>query len=306
MIKICYGLLISSKEKQVMRLIDSLNVNDNILLILVDKKSESIYQTLKNYYINEKNIHFIYERFDVQWGGITTSVAVHSLLKFSLQFKYDYFTLMSESCLPLYHDLQIKKFLQEHQGTEFIDVRFDWTKRSRLHLYHEPYTNKQRKHRNFLACRDVFVDTLFGWAMKNNPRFKSFKVPTTLLWFTITKECVGYAVETTEKEQLLKKYDKTLCGDEHILAEIIYKSPYYDRLFCKKKRGAALLYCDWYVLNAPRLLKMRDYKKMYHAKLPCLYARKFDMMNEGDVVEKIYQNRNDETFEVIDCRKKKT
>ena len=40
--KLLYGMMLSSKEEQVKRLIDTLNVNDNESLILVDKKSEEL------------------------------------------------------------------------------------------------------------------------------------------------------------------------------------------------------------------------------------------------------------------------
>lgn len=295
--KICYGMMLSSKKDQAKRLIDSLNVNENQLVILVDKKSESLYQDLYQVYSNDPHIYFIKDRFDVYWGGITTSIATVSLIKNTLQFDYDYFTMVSESCLPLYPDSEIKDFLSRHQGTEFIDVRFDWTKRSRLYLNHDkPYTAWQRKHRNLLACSDVTLDTLFGWAIGKNKAFKSHKVPTTLLWFSLTKECAKYMVDTIEKENLIEKYRNTLIADEHIFAEVIYKSPYFDKLFVKGKRGGALLYCDWYVLAAPKSLTMKDYDKIYNPKYPCLYARKFDMQTNPEVVNKIYENRNNPSF----------
>jgi hypothetical protein len=215
----------------------------------------------------------------------------------TLSLDYDYFTMVSESCLPLYPDEEIKAFFERHKGTEFIDVRFDWTKRSRLHLDHsKPYTAWQRKHRNILAFRDVVCDTLFGWAIGKNKQFKSWKVPTTLLWYSITKDCLKYLVETIDNNHLVEKYQNTLIADEHIWAEVLYSSPYYDKLFIKGKRGGALLYCDWYTLNAPRLLTMKDYKKIYNPKYPCLYARKFDLKTEPEVVLKIYENRKNPDF----------
>ena len=295
--KICYGMMLSSKHEQVRRLINTLNVNGNELVLLVDKKSEDLYQKLYEEFSKDPHIHFIKDRFDVYWGGITTSEAAVSLMKNTLEFDYDYFTMVSESCLPLYPDEEIKRFLEEHKGTEFIDVRFDWTKRSRLYLDHsKPYNAWQRKHRNLLAFWDVIRDTLFGWAIGKNKRFKSHKVPTTLLWWSTTKECTRYMVETIEKEHLIDAYRNTLIADEHIFAEVIWKSPYFDKLFVKGIRGAALLYCDWYTIKAPRLLTMKDYKKIYNPKYPCLYARKFDLATEPEVVEKIYQNRNDKNF----------
>ncbi len=295
--KICYGMMLSSKHEQVRRLINTLNVNGNELVLLVDKKSEELYQKLYEEFSKDPHIHFIKDRFDVYWGGITTSEAAVSLMKNTLEFDYDYFTMVSESCLPLYPDEEIKRFLEEHKGTEFIDVRFDWTKRSRLYLDHsKPYTAWQRKHRNLLAFWDVIRDTLFGWAIGKNKRFKSHKVPTTLLWWSTTKECTKYMVETIEKENLIDAYRNTLIADEHIFAEVIWKSPYFDKLFVKGIRGAALLYCDWYTIKAPRLLTMKDYKKIYNPKYPCLYARKFDLATEPEVVEKIYENRNNKNF----------
>ena len=295
--KLCYGLLASGKQEQCDNLIQLLNVNGNQIVIQIDAKSEPLYQFLYNKYKDDKNIHFAQNRFDVYWGGITTTTATLNLMRETLSFDYDYFTMVSESCLPLYPDEEIKAFFERHKGTEFIDVRFDWTKRSRLHLDHsKPYTAWQRKHRNILAFRDVVCDTLFGWAIGKNKQFKSWKVPTTLLWYSITKDCLKYLVETIDNNHLVEKYQNTLIADEHIWAEVLLSSPYYDKLFIKEKRGGALLYCDWYTLNAPRLLTMKDYKKIYNPKYPCLYARKFDLKTEPEVVLKIYENRKNPDF----------
>lgn len=292
-------MMLSSKLEHAKRLIDALNINGNKLVILVDKKSEEIYQSLYKDYNSDPNIYFIKDRFDVAWGGITTSEATISLIENSLQFDFDYFTMVSESCLPLYPDLEIKKFFEKNKGKEFIDVRFDWTKRSRLHLKHtKPYNAWQRKHRNLLAFRDVMIDTLFGWAIKGNPQFKPHKVPTTLLWFSITKELCKYMVKTIKEDNLFDKYKDTLIADEHIFAEVIYKSSFYQNVFAPNVFGGALLYCDWKVINAPKSLTMKDYGKMYdpNMKYPCLYARKFDMKGNPDVVDKIYENRNNQNF----------
>ena len=295
--KIVYGMLLSSREEQAINLINLLNVNENELVILIDKKSENLYQKLYSLFKNEKHIHFIEDRFDIGWGDLTTSIATTSLMEYTLQFDYDYFTMVSESCLPLYPDEEIKLFLEENKGKEFIDVRFDWTKRSRLHLVHnKAYTQKMRKNRNLLATKDVIVDFLFSPFMKTNKQFKSFKVPTTLLWFTISKNCVNYIVKTIKEKNLFEKYKDTLIADEHIFAEVIYNSPFYEKLFIKKKRGGALLYCDWYVLNAPKSLTMKDYKKIYNHKIPVLYARKFDLRTNPDIVNKIYENRKNPNF----------
>lgn len=295
--KLVYGMMLSSKKEQAINLINLLNVNDNQLVILVDKKSEELFQELYSHFKDDQHIHFIMDRFDVGWGDLTTSIATTSLLKNTLSLDYDYFTMVSESCLPLYPDLEIKKFLEENKGKEFIDVRFDWTKRSRLHLIHnKAYTLKQRKHRNLLACRDVICDLLFSPFMKTNKAFKSFKVPTTLLWFTISKDCAKYIVETIENNKLFDKYKNTLIADEHIFAEVLYHSPYFEKLFIKKKRGGALLYCDWYVLNAPKSLTMKDYKRIYNHKIPVLYGRKFDLKTNPDVVNHIYKNRENPNF----------
>lgn len=295
--KLCYGLLASGKQEQCDNLIQLLNVNGNQIVIQIDAKSEPLYQFLYNKYKDDKNIHFAQNRFDVYWGGITTTTATLNLMRETLSLDYDYFTMVSESCLPLYPDEEIKAFFERHKGTEFIDVRFDWTKRSRLHLDHsKPYTAWQRKHRNILAFRDVVCDTLFGWAIGKNKQFKSWKVPTTLLWYSITKDCLKYLVETIDNNHLVEKYQNTLIADEHIWAEVLLSSPYYDKLFIKGKRGGALLYCDWYTLNAPRLLTMKDYKKIYNPKYPCLYARKFDLKTEPEVVLKIYENRKNPDF----------
>lgn len=288
--------MISSKYNQVVRLINTLNVNDNNIVIFVDSKSEDLFQKVFAQYGKEPNIYFIKERFDVGWGNITTTKAVVTLMENSLKFEYDYFTMMSESCLPLYPDTEIKKFLEEHNGKEFIDVRFDWTKRSRLHLKHKPYDLFHRKHRNLFAFLNVTGDLLFGWLIGKNKQFKSWKVPTTLLWWTTSKECTKYMVETIKNKNLIEKYKDTLIADEHIFAEVILNSRYYQKLNIKNIRGNALLYCDWYTLKAPRVLRMKDYNKIYHQKYPTLYARKFDSKVDNEIINKIYENRENKNF----------
>ena len=295
--KICYALLVFNKYDQIIKLVEKLNFNCNEVIIYVDKKSEKLYLELKNLYKNNPQIHLIDNRIEIGWGHISMVEALKEIIKMSQQLEFDYITTMSESCLPLYNDEEIKKFLEENKGKEYIDVRFDWTKRSRLHLIHKaPYSRKMQKYRNILAIKDVIVDTLFGWAIKTNKQFKSWKVPTTLIWMTVTKNCVNYILNEIEDKKIIEKYRYTFCPDEHAVAEIIYKSPYYEKLNIKNLRGNNLVYCNWYTLKAPSTFTIKDYKKIYNHKFPVFYARKFDMRVDKEIIDKIYQNRENPNF----------
>ena len=99
-----------------------------------------------------------------------------------------------------------------------------------------------------------------------------------------------------DSDDIIHKYETTFCPDEHAVAEIIYKSPYFDKLNIKNLRGNNLVYCDWYTLKAPRTLTMKQYKKIYHQDHPVFYARKFDINVDKEIIDKIYENRENPDF----------
>lgn len=295
--KLCYGLLVSSKINQIKNLISLLDVNGNEIVIHVDLKKDDIYSELKKEYKSNKHIHFVENRIDSSWAHISETAAAVRLFEGVLEYvkDFDYFTILSESCLPLYPDEELKKFLEKNNGKEFIDARIDSSKRSRLHLYHDKPTALQRKHRNFVAFSEVIIDFLFG-NIVGRKEFESWQVPYSVIWMTITKGLLEHLVNTIHKENLLEKYDNTLMQDEHIFADVFMRSPYLKNQYIPGKRGTSLHCIDWKVINAPRVFTMKQYDKLYNPKTPCFFARKFDENKDSEIIKKISENCKNKNF----------
>jgi hypothetical protein len=295
--KLCYGLLVSEKIDQIRNLINLLDVNDNEIVIHVDAKKDDIYFALKKEFSNNIHVHFIEDRINAYWAHISETEAAVRLFESVLNFvnDFDYFTILSESCLPLYPDEELKAFLETNKGKEFINARYEKLKRSRLHLYHDKQTTLQRKHRNYVAVSEIIIDFLFGNII-GRKEFSSWTVPYSTIWMTITKELLEYLVKTIHKENLLEKYNYTLMQDEHIFADVFMKSPFYKNQYKPNKKGKSLHYIDWKVINAPRVLTMKQYNKIYNPKTPCFFARKFDSSTDKEIIQKISNNCRNKDF----------
>ncbi len=287
--KLCYGLLLSGKENQAIHLIKLLNVNDNEIMIHVDAKNDELYNSLYQLFSHEEHIHFTKRRIACSWGHVSLIEAMVELLNNVEPLTFDYYTLLSESCLPTKTDQEIKTYLEKHYPTEFIECFIKRSCRSRLHLYHYEITEKQRIHRNQIAFKEILLDFFFGWKIGNKD-FKSWKVYHGTQWSTITHDFVSYAVKYIKEHDLLKKYQYVMFGDEHFMQEIFVHSPYFKNKNSKyKKRGAALTYINWKVLDAPKVLTMDDLK--YLEQEDVLYARKFDEKSDKKIMEYLYHKR---------------
>ncbi len=286
--KICYGLIVYTKPHETKRLIDTINVNENYVVIHVDIKSEDLYQELIKKYEDDKNIFFVKDRLSSSWGTSKLAEVNLKLFQIAKDLDFDYFTLLSESCLPIKTDSEIKEFLSNNYGKEFMECRLQPFMRSRLHLYHKKFTPFMIKHRHWVAVKEVTLDLLFGWLI-GNKNFKTWKLYYGTQWLTITKNFLVYTYDYMIKNDEIKKYEYTMMCDEHVYQKVMVNSPFKKNLYKNGCREACLVYIDWNVIESPKKLTMDDLK--YFENNPnFLYARKFEPKVDQEVIEYVYKN----------------
>ena len=119
--KIAYIILCHKNAKQINMMIDALNDKENTFFIHLDKKSN-----IENLIKMGSNIHILPEdkRIDIKWGNISMIKATKNLLQavFNSKEKYDYVWLLSGQDFPLKKQSEIKKYLEENRGKNFIEV----------------------------------------------------------------------------------------------------------------------------------------------------------------------------------------
>lgn len=89
---------------------------ENIIIIHYDLKSDiSDLIDLKS-----DNVFLINNRIDVTWGGVSQIHATIELLKFSLNFEFEYCFLISGSDVPSISNEAMNRILNKNYGYEFI------------------------------------------------------------------------------------------------------------------------------------------------------------------------------------------
>ena len=98
----------------------------------------------------------------------------------------------------------------------------------------------------------------------------------------LTGECARYLVDFMEENATLRRF-ATLCWgpDEFLFATVIMNSPFRASVINNNYR-----YMDWSLGGAnPKLLTMEDFGSLRSSDM--LFARKFDMVVDSEVLDKI-------------------
>lgn len=128
--KIAVAMLCHKNVKQINSLIQAMESEDISFFIHVDKKS-----IINRDEISGKNITVIPKdcSVDIQWGGFGMIEATLQLIEAIRQSKqvYDYIWLMSGQDWPLRSAENIVKYVERHNGDDFIEILSDQEARDR-------------------------------------------------------------------------------------------------------------------------------------------------------------------------------
>lgn len=104
-------------------------------------------------------------------------------------------------------------------------------------------------------------------------------------WFSITDEFARLVCENSK--QIKKQFRFTKCADECFLQMFSVKTGFDKRThqIIHKKESGNIRFVDW-DRGSPYTFRIDDFEKLIHSEK--LFAHKFDMTVDAEIIEKIY------------------
>ena len=280
--RIAYLILCHKNPAQVKALINQLNNGTSDFYLHVDKKTAITDFILKKdnvFYVNEN------ERENIKWASFEMVSATIKLMKMAKKsnIRYDYIILLSGQDLPIKSNKDIHKYLEEHQGVNFIEV---------LDHSHKNY-QKYLKRNAIRYYKWMFSDSAFIKALKKLyilitgghyytiPIFKrkkpfNFEFEFGSQWWAFTYECFCWILDYIDSNSDFSKfYQNSLTADESFFQTLFMASPY------KNQRNSRLTYLEM-GRNHPRVFTKEEYGALVYEHTE-LFARKFDFVLDNDI-----------------------
>lgn len=265
----------------------------NDIYIHIDKKAGEIDKKAILQGIEKSKVTFILRK-KINWAGYSGIQCELELLKEATKVeKYAYYHLLSGADLPIKNKKDILKFFDEHQGQEFISFdqpvprESDINRAKRYYFFQEIY-GRNRKNPIMILLFGIDKFSVKLQNMLNVNRFRkenSIKLQKGPNWFSITHEFASYVLK---KEKWIKRtFSYSRSGDEVFLQTLVNNSQYKEKLYQNgftQKTNACLRKIDW-GRGKPYTWRVEDYHELMESE--CLFARKFDLKIDKEIVDKI-------------------
>ena len=283
--KLAYIIQTHTGEKQLISLINQLSDIDTDIFLHIDKKSEELYLNIHKRYEKTANVYLVKDRESVNWSAFSMVEATLKLMKMVKDTgkKYDYTSFISGQDFPIKSKKYIKNFLAENQGKEFMEFREIKSYFWRLKCY-----NFFRENKNNRKLYMRILDNVIRYPQKllvRRNNFKNMDLYSGSAWVTLTYNCLIYILKYLEENPEFKKqFNYTSCSDEHFFQMIIMNSHFKNNVISNNLR-----YTDWSGGgSSPKTLTTKDYDNLI--KSDRLYARKFSVDIDEDILEKLKEN----------------
>ena len=283
--KHAFLIMIHRKDRVLERLLQLLDDERNDIFIHIDAKAALQMEDLKPYV--KKSGLYQAKSVRVNWGGYSQIQAELNLLEAAAGHgSYARYHLLSGADLPIKTQDEIHEFFDAYEKKEFVGFcGGSEACEERVKLYHL-FQEKMRRgnrldekmNRGFLK-----VQKLLGI---NRISKKNIPLRKGLNWFSVTEVLAKAVLE--EKEWIRKTFRNTGCCDEVFLQTVIARKNWLDRVYCldeSNDNAAAMRYIDWN-RGTPYVFRSEDYEELINSQM--MFARKFDVAVDGEIVEKIY------------------
>lgn len=244
---------------------------DNDVFVHVDAKCD-----MADFAPLADKVNFVGERVGVSWGRYSQIEATLRLLDATRASRCDYVAFVSGDTLPLRTDAELKRFLWENRGREFV---FE-SPVQRHHIDRVRYRYPE------LDPRDCGRAARMWYALRRRlkllPRNRWFDALPPIRfgpnWFVITPALRDYIFDYLgQHPEYAEAFRRSHCGDELFFATIVSQSP-----FKAARDNRRTMYTDWQTgPQFPRTLDTSDFDRMKAALARdgavehYLFARKF-------------------------------
>lgn len=271
------------------KIIVLLDDDRNDFYIHIDKKVKDFDFDKFKSLAKKSNVFFV-DRSSINWGGYSQIKCELTLLKSALKGKYSYYHLISGVDMPLKSSDEIHKFFELNSGKEFVHFSrqedFNSGIYNRFNKYH--FLQEHCKSNNLInQCERVLlkIQSILG---VNRNKDNDIRFGFGSNWFSITHELADYVV--SNEQMIYKLYKNSVCCDEIFLQTLVLNSDFKNRLFYVNDDGdyySCVRFIDWKRGN-PYVFKKEDYNDLINSK--CMFARKFDLSLDKDIVELIFKH----------------
>ncbi|MCF2149621.1 beta-1,6-N-acetylglucosaminyltransferase [Desmonostoc muscorum LEGE 12446] len=295
--KIAYIIVAHKYPEQLARLIHQLNTEDVSFFIHIDKKVEpKIYHQVLTQLNDFPNVYFL-KRFHSGWGSFdavkATLEGMKSIVKTGISF--DYVIHLSGQDYPIKSNAQIKTFLEQNKGKEFIEYfplpcsKWKGGGLRRIDYWHirwkDEYICIPEKRKFKSPINSLLYSFLILFLPKKRKFLEGFALYGGSAFWCLTGECVKYIDDFVKQNpKLINSFNYTFIADELFYQIVILNSPFKDKIINNHLR-----YIDWGNFNAlhPRILEKKDFEKIRESEK--LFARKFDLTIDPDILDMIDQ-----------------
>ena len=289
-----YMIIAHNQFELLEKLIRALDDVRNDIFVHIDAKVKDFdfehFKSIAQY----SRVIFTEKRVDVTWGDVSQVETEFELLKTAVQSEnadkpYSYFHLISGVDLPIKSNDYIHGFCKENNGKEFIhftDNEVSQLSVNRLQYYHF-FRRRRNTFTKIVSQVLLRVQKLIG---VNRLKKESIKVQKGCNWFSITGGFAHYIVDNFERFEKYFKY--SYCADEVFVQTMLVNSPFKDNLYmpdCNNNHNACMRYIDWERGN-PYVFRSEDYELLKAS--PCIFARKFDINVDCEIIDKILVYRS--------------
>ncbi|GAX40936.1 putative glycosyl transferase [Tolypothrix sp. NIES-4075] len=279
--KIAYIILAHKYPEQLVRLIRSIADDSTSFFIHFDKRSsDEMYNDLVKQLSSMSNVHLL-KRFSCFWGNFNIVAAtiegIRQLVHSNIDF--DYAILLSGQDYLIKPINQIKEFLEKHRGKEFIETfslasQNKWTNQdgcyqalNRIQHWHFSFRSKHL----YIPIKRRFPKGLEPYGGSQ--------------WWCLSRDCIQYINDFVVNNSGFVNYFKyVFIPDETFFNTIVSNSPFKNYIVSDD-----LKYADWENPNPtpPAIICKNDFHKL--ANSPKLFARKFDMNRDVEILDLIDQ-----------------
>lgn len=277
--KIAYIILAHKYPEQLVRLITKLDAEQTSFWVHIDKKtSKKTYQAIVSQLNNKSNVYLL-KRQNVYWGDFSQVGATYNGIKEIIQtnISFDYVKLLSGQDYPIKSRIKIESLLKKSNKKSFIQY------------FPLPYDKWEGGEKNGGLDRlTYFYLRIFNnrYQLPFQRKFpKSFKPFAGSAYWFLSQECAEYVHLFVQQNPAFVNFFKNVTfSDESFFQTIILNSPFKENVI-----NDDLTYADWLRDSPHPEVLDKNYLEIL-SKSPSLFARKFDIKKDSDVLDFIDKN----------------
>lgn len=284
--KHAYLIMAHTQPELLKKLVGLLDDEKNDIYLHIDSKAIDFPMEEIRSKIKKANCIFT-ERTDVTWGSYSQINCEMVLLKEAVKTEHQYYHLLSGMDLPIKSQDEINEFFDKYNGLEFVDEDLPQISEAALSRvkYRHKFFGKAGSMKDILGALETKGQKFLG--VDRTKKYGNIVFQKGRNWFSITH---GFAKLVVEKESWIQEvFGQTVCGDELFLQTVARNSEFASKI-CNPNTMPAVpdtRYIDWNRgnNNNPYIFRIEDFQELKSAL--GIFARKFDLNVDSDIVEKL-------------------